>query len=107
MSETLAKRFLSKVEILNLYGCWTWQGGKAGKYGAMYYTTTVIGRKQIFGRAHRISYHLCYPNFPVVAINTDDNLDHLCRNKLCVNPLHLEPVSSKENKRRQLTHLRS
>lgn len=27
-------------------------------------------------------------------------LDHLCRNPSCVNPAHLEPVTSKENTRR-------
>lgn len=29
-------------------------------------------------------------------------LDHLCRNKLCVNPRHLEPVTYTENNRRAL-----
>jgi hypothetical protein len=32
-------------------------------------------------------------------------LDHLCRNKLCVNPKHLEPVTNQENILRGLTPL--
>lgn len=42
--------------------------------------------------AHRAAYELVHG--PVAQ---DLDLDHLCRNRACVNPAHLEPVSRQEN----------
>ncbi|WP_414713994.1 HNH endonuclease signature motif containing protein [Scandinavium sp.] len=43
-------------------------------------------------KAYRVSYELFVGPVPEGL-----ELDHLCRNKLCVNPKHLEAVTSKEN----------
>jgi len=52
-------------------------------------------------RVHRVAYeHLVGPIPPGM------HLDHLCRNLLCCNPLHLEPVSQGENTRRGVSHAR-
>jgi len=45
--------------------------------------------------AHRVSYELFVQEIPYGL-----TIDHLCLNKWCVNPDHLEPVSSSENTKR-------
>ena len=71
-------------------GCWTW-GGSINRKG--------YGRAQYKNRhhnAHRVIYQLSG-----FAIPKDMHLDHICRNKLCVNPLHMDPVTPAENNKRK------
>lgn len=69
--------------------CWLWTGktiqapGKKAMYG-------VFGKRM----AHRYSFTLAYEREPV------GEVDHRCRNTMCVNPDHLEDVTSRENRRR-------
>lgn len=78
------ERVLGKVRYDR--GCWTFQGATASNgYGRVY---TPAGTKA----AHRVVYEALIGPVPK---NTD--LDHLCRNRACVNPYHLEPVSRKTN----------
>lgn len=86
----LLKRFASKVIIDRDTDCLTWVGGKTGSgYGSI--QTDAPERKQIL--AHRLSYFMANGEWA-------DEVDHLCRNKLCVNPNHLEAVSHMENMHR-------
>lgn len=63
--------------------CWTWQGTiSPGGYGRY---ASVNGRSRF---AHRLAYEPIPDGLP---------LDHLCRNTRCVNPVHLEPVTTREN----------
>lgn len=98
MPNTYHRRFLSTAErFWNLVRsgsateCWLWQGflSHQGKgYGCFTIKRYVIG-------AHRFAYELTYgPIAPGLQI------DHLCRNKACVNPAHLEPVTALINRRR-------
>ena len=69
--------------------CWEWTG-----------TTTVhgYGQSKVAGKnqsAHRTSYELLVGPIPEGL-----QIDHLCRNRSCVNPSHMEPVTQQENMRR-------
>lgn len=57
--------------------------------------TRRTGSGRITRRAHRIAYELL-----IGPIAKGLVLDHLCRNPGCVNPDHLDPVTSAENTRR-------
>jgi hypothetical protein len=76
-------------------GCWNWIGGPKGKgYGHV----NVNGK---LTTAHRF-----YFEHYVGVIESGNQVDHLCRNKRCVNPEHLESVTNLENVKRahQATH---
>ena len=71
-------------------GCWEWQGFCTKKgYGHKSYKGTTV-------RAHRHYYEKLVGPVPDGLV-----LDHLCKNKKCVNPTHLEPVTNKENLNRR------
>lgn len=71
-------------------GCWLWRGATNAKgYGVC----------AMSDGAHRVAYE-----WMVGPIADGMEVDHLCRNKQCVNPHHLEPVTSSENVRRAKEH---
>lgn len=81
-------RFMKFVEK-DQDGCWNWKGHIARKgYGSFH------SKERL---AHRVSYLL----FKGELIK-NLTIDHLCRNRKCVNPDHLEQVTSKENRDRGL-----
>ena len=77
------QKFWSSVKKSD--ACWAWTGRTHkgyGRYGGV--------------QAHRVAYELV-----IGPISAGLELDHTCRNPLCVNPDHLEPVTRSENMRRR------
>lgn len=84
-AKTAIQRLCAKISI-QPNGCWEWTGAKAGVgYGAIAYD----GRLTY---THRVAYELF-----VGPIGSGLQIDHLCRNRICCNPDHLEPVTQREN----------
>jgi hypothetical protein len=82
-------RFWSKVKRGTSTQCWAWQGGKNRGYGSFFAGS---GCEPRVVPAHRWSYEQAVGPIP-----TGLTLDHLCRNRACVNPAHLQPVSNRDN----------
>jgi hypothetical protein len=79
-------------------GCWLWTGVRHPTRG--YGRFHVGGRAGVNGKyvqAHRWSYE-----YHVAPIPTGLHIDHLCNQRECVNPDHLEPVTQAENNRRSI-----
>lgn len=77
--------------VTNSNGCWEWVGSRStGGYGRVGW-----GNRRV--QAHRVIYEVLVGSIPQGL-----QLDHLCRNRGCVNPAHLEPVTQSENQRRGL-----
>ena len=84
---TVEERFWSKVTKTET--CWLWTRAK---------TSAGYGQFRLDGQAqyaHRLAYQWLIGPIPEGL-----QIDHLCRVPACVNPAHLEPVTSGENSRR-------
>lgn len=78
------QRLVSSIRFTKT--CWIWKARQTSKGYAEFY----IKSKPI--RAHKLIYEMIVSPVPVGL-----QLDHLCRVRHCVNPLHLEPVTPKVN----------
>lgn len=84
-NEIIKEKFMERVIKTNT--CWIWDGAKKGDgYGT--FNMFNYGSKN----AHRVSYELFKGKIP-----KGYDVDHLCRERCCVNPEHLEAVTRQEN----------
>ncbi len=83
----LAERFWEKV-LFNSHSCWDWIAGKSNGYG-------MISIDNVGYCAHRVAYEMEVGPIPDGLV-----IDHLCRNRGCVRPDHMELVTLAENTRR-------
>lgn len=80
-------RFMNSIEVSGK--CWLWQKGTdVNGYGQ-------FSIRGVMLKAHRFIYEV-YEN----KIPADKEIDHLCRQKNCVNPEHLEAVPHSVNMKR-------
>lgn len=82
-------RYVRKTET-----CWLWTGALSNGYGR-FSVTGAVGSKAKQYRAHQWAWESVNGPVPVGLV-----LDHRCGVRACVNPAHLEPVTTQENARR-------
>lgn len=87
-------KIMERVEIDEQTGCWNWQGptsgeGRGGGYGRMCLDNQTVA-------VHIVSFTHFNGYVP-----GKKQVDHVCENRLCCNPAHLELVTHLENQRRK------
>lgn len=90
---TLEERLWAQIDKTE--SCWNWTGKQVSADG--YGRIALGGRGSKRVAAHRVAYE-----FLVGPIPDGLEMDHLCRNRACCNPAHLEPVTLQENQRRRV-----
>ena len=92
LTEAEERRFWSKVSIGTANECWPWLSTKRPDgYGVMQVGSLKDRSRRVI-RAHRFAYAQEHGPIP-----DGLELDHLCRNRACVNPVHLEAIARREN----------
>jgi len=84
--ESLKARLLSLVKYKDEEtGCWI-----GANSNDLHYSTVRVGGKTY--KTHRLMYEQFVGDIPEGLF-----IDHLCKNRRCINPEHMEPVTNREN----------
>jgi hypothetical protein len=90
------QRFAAKFAVAPASGCFIWLGGK---------TSSGYGSFKVCGKpmgAHRYAYALMRGRIPA-----GFEIDHMCGNRACVRPAHLQAVTRAQNERFKVTRDRT
>lgn len=87
------ERFINKILINDITGCWEWQGAEANGYGQFKpYNSSTFKTSP-----HKFIYEYLYGE-----VSEGKELDHIkCSNRICCNPKHLKEVTHAENVKRR------
>lgn len=94
--ESVIEKIKERVVVDEKTGCWNWQGptsgnGRGGGYGRMYLDGQTVA-------VHIVMFTHVHGYIPGKL-----QVDHICENRLCCNPDHLDLVTHLENQRRKKT----
>lgn len=92
---TMEARLVANSVLDPASECWIWCGKQSGRRGGRVdgrISLRLKGGKHVSRRAHRVSYETFRGEIPL-----GQEIDHKCRNTLCINPAHLEAVTPGEN----------
>lgn len=89
--KSAAELFWPKVDVGWTHDCWEWKASTLSNGYGQFSAGRIRGMSVL---AHRISYSM------IKGDPGELQIDHLCHNKKCVNPAHLEAVTAQENTQR-------
>jgi hypothetical protein len=88
IGRTVQQRLMALTDVGDGTGCWEWHGRRQlSGYGQVW-----VNEQRRADPAHRVSYEAFVGPIPEGL-----QIDHLCRNRRCIRPDHLEPVTAAEN----------
>ena len=96
----IREKVMQRVAVDPRSGCWTWQGPTSGSSGRG------AGYPRMNLNNTTVAVHLVMWTNEHGLIPHKKQIDHQCRNRLCVNPDHLEMVTHKQTQKRRDQALR-
>lgn len=97
--DVLERRILPKIRNAKS-GCWEWTASTNGTG----YARWTEGMDKPSWRVHKLMYQLTTGEVLPRTKKATDVIDHICNNKLCVRPSHLQRITQRENVMRNPKH---
>lgn len=90
----IAQKIMQRIDVDETTGCWIWLGPHSGNGRGGGYPRMCLNGQTV--AVHKVMFVNEYGYVP-----SKKQIDHTCRNRLCVNPSHLEMVTHKQNQKRR------